>query len=248
MKNDAPIGKNRTGIELSPIDKRAMMEDTERTRPTTVGDGALLAAARSEYFSLPDVIGSVPPPASLKGVTTTAVEAVRGINAAVLLDKLGERLAFERTGSRLYETLIEKCTTEGPLPSGPTVPDLEEIRAEEVRHFELVRDAITSLGADPTVMTPSADMATVQSVGLVKVITDSRTTLKQSLEAMLTAELVDNDGWALLIELTRTAGRDELVPPFEDARARELEHLVKVRRWVQNGALALEKPALRADA
>jgi hypothetical protein len=248
MKNDAPIGKNRTGIELSPIDKRSMLEDTELTHPSTESDGAVLAAARAEYYALPDVIGSVPPPASVKGMAKTGLEALKGVNAAVLIDKLGERLAFERTGSRLYETLIEKCAAEGELPGGPTVPDLQDIHAEEVRHFELVRDAIESLGADPTTMTPSADIVAVQSLGLVKVVSDARTTVKQSLEAMLTAELVDNDGWALLIELTRTAGRDELVPQFEEARAREIEHLAKVRRWVQAATLALEKPATRVTA
>jgi len=243
MKNDATIGKNRTGIELSPLDKRSMLEHTELTHPSTETNGAVLAAARAEYYTMPDVIGSVPPPASAKGIAKTGLEALKGVNAAVLIDKLGERLAFERTGSRLYEALIEKCAAEGELPGGPTVPDLQEIHAEEVRHFELVRDALNSLGADPTTMTPSADNAAVQSMGLVKVITDARTTVKQSLEAILTAELVDNDSWALLIELTRTAGRDELLPRFEEARARELEHLANVRRWVRSATMALEKPA-----
>lgn len=248
MKNDTPVGKNRTGIEMSPLDKQAMMEDTELTVPSTEADGATLAAARAEFFTLPDVLGSVPPPASAKGILATGLEALKGINATVLIDKLGERLAFERTGARLYETVIEKCAAEGSFPNGPTVADLQEIHAEEVRHFELVREVIASLGADPTTMTPSADVVAVQSLGLVKVVSDARTTVKQSLEAMLTAELVDNDGWALLIELTKTAGRDELIPQFEEARARELEHLAKVRRWVQNATIALEKPAARVTA
>lgn len=248
MKNDTPLGKNRTGIELSPIDKKAMMEDTELTVPSTEPDGTVLAAARAAFFTQPEVIGSVPPPASLKGVTTTGVEALKGINAAVFIDKLAERLAFERTGSRLYETVIEKCASEGEQPNGPSVADLQEIHAEEVRHFELVREVIATLGADPTAMTPSADIVAVQSLGLIKVVTDPRTTVRQSLEAMLTAELVDNDGWTLLIELTRNAGRDELVPQFEEALAREAEHLAKVRRWVTGATIALEKPAARVTA
>ncbi len=248
MKNDTPLGKNRTGIEMSPIDKRAMMEDTELTVPSTETDGAVLAAARAEYFVMPDVIGSVPPPASVKGMATTGLEALKGVNAAVLIDKLAQRLAFERTGSRLYEALIEKCAAEGAPPQGPTVAELQEIHAEEVRHFELLREVIATLGADPTTMTPSADLTAVQSMGLIKVVTDARTTVRQSLEAMLTAELVDNDGWALLIELTRAAGRDELLPRFEEAQAREIEHLAKLRRWVLAGTIALEKPATRVTA
>jgi len=243
MKNDAPLGKNRTGIELSPLDKKDMLEIPELTVPSTPGNGAGLAAARSEYILAPDLVGSVPPPASIRGVRTTGVAAVKGLNAVVLMDKLGERLAFERTGTRLYEALMNKCVAGEPLPDGPSLADLQLIHSEELAHFELVQDAIRTLGGDPTAMTPSADLGSVASAGLVQVVTDPRTTTRQSLEAMLIAELVDNDGWALLIELTRTAEQDALAQRFEDARQREEEHLAKLRRWVKGAAIALEKPA-----
>src|SRR5688572_11206856 len=128
MKNDAPLGKNRTGVELHPIEKRGMLEVPELTKPSTDADGAVLAAARAEYIKSSGLIGSVPPPASLKGVAKTGVAAVKGANATIFFDKLGERLAFERTGARLYETLINKCVAAGgPLPDGPTIAELQQI-------------------------------------------------------------------------------------------------------------------------
>jgi hypothetical protein len=48
----------------------------------------------------------VPPPTSMKGMAKSALQALKGEKATVLIDKLAERLAFERTGTRLYETLI----------------------------------------------------------------------------------------------------------------------------------------------
>ncbi|HVJ88411.1 MAG TPA: ferritin-like domain-containing protein [Labilithrix sp.] len=246
--NEIPIGKNRTGIELSPLDKRDMLEVTEMTTPSTLADGEALAQARAEFIQDAEVIGSVPPPASAKGVVTTGVAAIKGVKNTVWIDKLGERLAFERTGIRLYEAVADKCEASEPLPLGPTLQELRHIQAEELAHFDLVREAMSDLGADPTAMTPSADLAAVQSLGLIKVVRDARTSFKQSLEAMLVAELIDNDGWSLLIELTRNAGNDELAERFEAARVTEQEHLEKLRRWVRGATVASEKPLAEPPA
>jgi hypothetical protein len=248
MKNDVAIGKNRTGIALSPIDKRELLEVTEMTVPSMEGDETVIADARAEYIEEGAVIGTVPVPASVKGVASTGVAAVKGVNASVLVDKLSERLAFERTGTRLYAALIGKCEAADELPGGPTVRDLQKIHAEERAHFDLVREAIVKLGGDPTAMTPSADVTGVASMGILQVVSDARTTLKQSLEAMLIAELTDNDGWALLVQLTRAAGHEDLARRFEQARAVEDEHLTKVRRWVQDATLGAAKPAAKGSA
>ena len=96
----------------------------------------------------------------------------------------------------------------------------------------MLRDAMTELGADPTAMTPAADVIGVASSGLLQVVTDPRTTLPQSLQALLTAELTDNDGWQRLIELARLHGKEGMVARFEAAKAAEEVHLAEVRRWV----------------
>ncbi len=248
MKTDVAMGKNRTGIALSPIDKRDLLEVTEMTVPSMEGDETVITDARAEYIVEGATIGTVPPPASVKGVASTGVAAVKGVNSSVLIDKLSERLAFERTGTRLYATLIGKCESGEELVGGPTVAELQQIQAEERAHFDLVREAIVKLGGDPTAMTPSADVTGVASMGILQVVSDARTTLKQSLEAMLIAELTDNDGWALLIALTRAAGHEEIARRFEEARAVEDEHLVKVRRWVSNATLGAAKPAAKGTA
>lgn len=69
--------------------------------------------------------------------------------------------------------------------------------------------------------------------------------LKQSLEAILVAELVDNDCWTTLIELARAGGHKALAERFEGALAEEAVHLVNVRAWVRNATLAEGAPAAR---
>ena len=74
----------------------------------------------------------------------------------------------------------------------------------------MVEAAIRSIGADPTVQTPSADVDGVASMGLIQVLTDPRTSVAQCLEAILIAELADNDGWQMLILFAEKMGMDDM--------------------------------------
>jgi hypothetical protein len=91
---------------------------------------------------------------------------------------------------------------------------------------------LIDLGADPTAVTPSADLAGVASTGVMQILTDPRTDFGQSLEAILIAELVDNDCWKTLAELARKAGGEQLAQSFDDAIAEEEVHLERVRAWI----------------
>lgn len=221
MQPSTEIGRNQTGLEVSPDVANKMMENTKLTKPPR-GDEGGMAKMRGEYAAEADPVGSMPDP-SLSGVD------------AVLMDKLGERLAFERTGTRLYDALLVKCKA-----SGGSIP-LEEvlhIREEEHLHFALVGAAIQSLGGDPTAQTPSADVTGVEGMGLMQVLTDPKTTLTQALHAILVAEMTDNEAWDELIALTQEAGNEELVERFEAAAEAEAEHLEKVRAWYKEASLA----------
>jgi hypothetical protein len=112
---------------------------------------------------------------------------------------------------------------------------------EEFEHFQFLKDAITKLGGDPTVVTPSADLHATITRGVLEAIVDARTTLPQALEAMLVAELADSDAWDSLIELAREGGSDIDVPLFENAAGEEAIHLERVRAWI---AIAQEREVL----
>jgi rubrerythrin len=220
MQHTTEIGLNHTGLEVAPEVANRMMENTELTKPSR-GDERAASKLRAQYAAEADPVGSMPDPA------LTGVEAV-------LMDKLGERLAFERSGTRLYEALMVKCAAaKASIP----LKDLQHIRDEEHTHFALLGAAIQSLGGDPTAQTPSADVTGVEGMGLMQVLTDPKTTVAQALHAILVAEMTDNAAWEELMELTAQAGNDELLKRFGKAHDEEIEHLEKVRAWYKEASL-----------
>jgi hypothetical protein len=192
---------------------------------------ASLAAARSPYIATADALGSVPLPGTLKGVASSGMHMLKGQSPTLLIDKLGERLAFERTGVRLYEQLIQKCQVLLDDTISMRLEDLRNIRNEEHDHMMLVADCMQAIGADPTAQTPCADVVGTESAGLLQVIADPRTTISQSLHAILTAELSDRAGWETLIALADAQGMDEMALRFEQALETEREHLGMVETW-----------------
>ncbi len=230
MKRPTDTGKNATGIAMSPVDSKKLVEYAQKS-PAPPADEHALEEAREAFTSSSGVVGTIPPPTSFKGLASVALDAIKGKKATVFIDRLGERAGFERTGTRLYEAMIAKFDALGGFDGGPTRDRLEEIRDEELAHLGMVEEAIEALGGDPTVMTPAADVAGVEGAGLVQVLTDPRTTLEQCLGALLVAELADNDGWNILASLAETMGHDQMADSFREALAEEAVHLADVRRW-----------------
>ena len=249
-KTSSDVGLNRTGIQTSPIDSKEAIEGAKQGLPRSLGDVSGILEVRALYAKESDGLGTVPVPATLKGMFQTAKEMLKGTKPTVFIDKLGERLGFERTGVRLYQAALLKFDVHGTWEGGPSREQLEKIHRDELAHFLLVREAIEKLGADPTALTPSANLVSVASKGIPEVLVDPRTNLVQCLEVLLVAELTDNAGWELLIELAEGLGQTELVEQFEQALGVEAEHLMLVRRWLSAGvtgeARVREEPGIPA--
>ncbi len=238
MKQQPEIGMNRTGIQMSPLDSDSMQAGMPPSmKPATPGNDSALAELRSSYIVNADPLGSVPVPGAVHGALTTGVSMLAGDRPQLLLDKLGERLAFERIGTRLYDALIAKFQAAQDSTTGMTLASLQQIRQNEVHHFALVADAIDMLGGDPTAQTPCADMAGVEASGLMQVVTDPRTTIAQSLHAMLVAELIDNAGWELLVALCENQGQGSVISDFSVALDDERAHLRQVQAWLEEATI-----------
>ncbi|HUR88366.1 MAG TPA: ferritin-like domain-containing protein [Ramlibacter sp.] len=248
------IGMNRTGSALSPVDVKAMTDAADVFSPAVAVDTTAAEAERLVYINESDAVGSIPPPASMKGMLKAGMEKAKGANPSVFMDKLGERIAFERGGTRLYEALITKYQALHALgqevlppaeslasPDGSTVASvageqplqtLVRIRGDELDHFKMLGEAMLKLGGDPTALTPCADVTATSTMGILQVVTDPRTTFAQCLNAMLTAELADTAGWELLIQLADDAGESELAGLFLGALTQEQEHVAIVKGWL----------------
>jgi ferritin-like metal-binding protein YciE len=222
---------NRTGIGLSPEMAARMLELSVLTKPSTEGSGKALLRDREGYIGAGIPIGSMP------------ALSVDGSESEIhLLDKLGERMAFERTGTRLYEGLINKAKIMKETSTGPDLDNLVEIHDEELKHFFMLKETIRQLGGDPTIQTPSADVSMVISQGALQVVTDPRTLVSHGLQAVLVAELTDNAGWDFLIKLAAGLGYTDMVNSFTKALENEEKHLLSVKQWLSIGMM--EKAAL----
>lgn len=176
-----------------------------------------------------------------------------------LLDKLRERLAFERAGTRLYDALILKYRKAQRISADALPPargvtgaagavletpieTLERLRAEELDHFTLVGRSIVQLGGDPTSPAPGADLMAKACSGFVQVLEDPCTTLSQGLNAMVAIELADNVGWELLARLADESGEPDLTRQFLAVLLQEEEHLSIVKTWL--ASMIFDRPNL----
>ena len=235
MRQSAQQGDNRTGIMAAGPLAEEMVQATQEFPPSSPGDAQAIAEVRIAYAQQGDGLGETPPPSTLKNKAKATVASAVGSQPTLLMDKLGERLLFEHTGARLYEALLSKHRAYGSFDGGPSGEDLLHILTEEYEHAELLAQAIKDLGGDPTALTPAANLAANISAGLPQVLSDPRTNLLQSLEAIVVAELADNECWTALAQLARQDSHDELADRCREAIGHERDHLRKVRMWIAAG-------------
>ena len=214
------IGRNRTGLQASPQLSKEMNDVVQPVAAETA-DASPLNEVRLLYINEADPLGCVP---------------------QAFIDKLAERLAYERGGTRLYDAVIAKFMAhQGELPSA-SLQEVTEIRNEEASHAALIRTCLEQLGADPTAQTPSADLVGVATAGFLQAAADPRTTLAQTLQVALAAELVDVASWEMLISMAEQMGQDGMVERFRKALDHETEHVAKVRGWCESLTLADAQP------
>lgn len=235
MEDSTRVGLNKTGMQMHPLHSKELLELMQEAPVSQApDDGQALAEVRRVYIEESDGIGSIPAPTSPKGTLSAGAQILSGHRPQVLIDKLAERLAFERSGARLYDALMTKFLARSEELRGVSIDDLMSIRNEEAEHFLLIKECMESLGADPTAQTPSADVVGVETAGLVQTVTDPRTSLAHSLHAALSAELLDNSGWETLIMLAKEVGQHEMADRFSRALEQEAVHLTKVTEWYES--------------
>lgn len=242
MEKQTSMGTNRTGIDMSPIDSKEMSRGAREYTNAAAGRSQLREKIEQQYLDAANQIGSVPLPGTMKGAFKATMQKASGRHPEVFINKLGQRLAFERTGTRLYEAVIRKCRV--LAEAGEQLPfeltEIDHIRSEELEHFHLLKECLTQIGADPTAITPDANVSAVASMGYQRALCDPRTNVPQCLNLLLELELADVAAWDMLIELADDMGMDEMVRQFRQAKSEEDEHERKLRSWC--------KAAVKAEA
>src|SRR5687768_1196459 len=80
-------GMNRTGATASPIGSQAMLEAVEQFSPMMPIDTSEAKAERARYINEADPVGSIPIPASMKGMVKTGMAKLKGGHPSIFLDK-----------------------------------------------------------------------------------------------------------------------------------------------------------------
>jgi hypothetical protein len=231
------MGLNRTGMQMSPHQSQEMLEGMQALDPISPDaeseelDGQALSVTRLEYIAAADPLGSVPPPGTIKGAAKSGAKMMTGRRPQAFIDKLAERLAFERGGTRLYDAVFAKAVAHTNELNKVSAAEILEIRNSEAGHALMIKECLEALGADPTAQTPCADLVGVETMGLLLAASDPRTTLAQTLHAALAAELIDGAGWENLILMARDMGHDDMAKRFQVALDTEATHLAKVKSW-----------------
>jgi bacterioferritin (cytochrome b1) len=150
-------------------------------------------------------------------------------NRAKVVDILSERLAFERASVKLYDTVIGKMRALSDPVSVRLIAPLEDFRGHEKEHEEWLEEQLRALGADAMRESDSASLTLRESSGIEQVVLRDDDAV-HLVHALLTAELSDNAGWELLLELAEEAEDDVARRELRKRLHQEEEHLAELRR------------------
>jgi ferritin-like metal-binding protein YciE len=135
-------------------------------------------------------------------------------------------------GVRLYDRVLERIRATGDPQVAALHAPMTAHRDQEKEHEEWLEACIRELGGNAHDLTAKAQLVTVESSGIERVIFDDRATLPQMLHALLAAELVDNAGWDLLVALADEAGDHDRKKEFKRRLHEEEDHLAVIQKAV----------------
>jgi bacterioferritin (cytochrome b1) len=156
---------------------------------------------------------------------------------AKVVDVLNERLAFERAGVKLYDRVLEVMRATANENVTAMIPEMQKHRDEEKEHEEWLEERIRALGGDAHAETERSRLVTRESKGIEDVVM-SDAELPHLFHALLAAELVDNAGWDLLVQIADEAGDRAAKREFKKRLHEEEDHLLFVRKAVERLAFA----------
>jgi len=153
-------------------------------------------------------------------------------NVGRAIDLLNERLAFERTGVRLYDRMLLRMRLAENGEVQRMVDRMQRYRDQEREHEEWLEDQIRALGGDDHVPTEKSVLVLAETQGIERVVhRDPR--LDHDFHALLTAELADTAGWDLLVRMAEHFGDREAQREFRQRLREEQEHVLFVRKVVE---------------
>jgi len=156
------------------------------------------------------------------------MKELANFDRAKVIDSLSERLAFERAGVKLYDRICDVIRSGADENPKRMLEEMEQHRNEEKEHEEWLEEQIRALGGDAHGETDKSRLVTRESKGIEEVVM-SDAELPHLFHALLAAELVDNAGWDLLVQIADEAGDREAKRAFKKRLHEEEDHLLFAR-------------------
>lgn len=152
------------------------------------------------------------------------MEILGKTNPEKVIELLSERLAYERSGVKLYDAILKKVKASRHTQLKKLQKELKEHRDQEVEHAEWCEEQIRALGGDPELETEKSLLVETEAQGIEQIVF-SDAPLSQMFHALNMAELGDNAGWAQLVGLAEQCGDDDARAEFQERLEHEEEHL-----------------------
>lgn len=136
----------------------------------------------------------------------------------MLLEKLGEKLGYERAFLRLYESFVHKKSLYAKRylhAKSYEQKIFENFAAMKAAHCEILQTALIGLGGNPDHIVPSEDLAAIARLGIVTVFIHPHAKLKNLFHAVRIVELTGKSTTLFLIRLAYAAGAEDLANHME---------------------------------
>ena len=154
-------------------------------------------------------------------------------NRDKVIDLLTERLAFERTAVKLYDSIVLKLGRRTDPEIARLMPQLKEHHDQEREHEAWLEVEIRVFGGDTHAETDLSRLIEIESEGFEKVVHCGDGEPVHLLHALLSVELVDTSGWQLLLELADAAEDDDARRGFRQRLHEEEDHLIFARHALE---------------
>lgn len=170
-------------------------------------------------------------------------------NVTRVIDLLNERLAFERAGVTLYDTLLGRLRASADPEIAGLIDTVQKHREEEKEHEEWLEEQIRALGGDARAPSEHTVLVQAESEGVERVMRRDES-IPHDFHALLTAELADNAGWDLLVQIADEFGDSKAKKEFKKRLHEEADHLLFVRKTLlelTKKEVSAPQPELPAD-
>jgi bacterioferritin (cytochrome b1) len=134
---------------------------------------------------------------------------------------------------KLYDAVIEKVRARHDRDAQRMLGTLQDHRAEEKEHEEWLEAQIRALGGDAHASSDMAELEAREAQGIEDIVLDGDNEAMHFFHALLAAELADNAGWELLVDLSGQADDRDAKRQFKKRLHEEVEHLLFVRRVIE---------------